>query len=676
MNTKKYLITGGILLLIALLGFLFRNWSREHVNYMTATSDHPLSCASCHVYLSKSKLVQKMANRQYLSPLTVSVTHDGKKLLVAAQESNEVLIVSTETGKVLNRIGVGLHPHSVVADQNDKLAYVTNQWADQVYVIDLATASITDTLETGNGPAGLKVSPDGRTLFVVNTYASNVSVFDLQTGEELSRLDAGNNPTGIGISPDGSTAYVTSRRAHITPYGSPVATEITVVNALTKRTEEHRDIESAYLMENIAFTPSGDLALFTMIRPKNLIPTLQVDRGWMMTNGIGIIERKPDGRTIQLLIDEPNRYFADPFDIEITPDGKLAFLSSSGADCISVLNMDSIRSIINGSTTEQLKIYANYLGTSDRFVVKRIPTGPAPKGLALSPDGSTLYVAEYLNDRIAVINTNTLETIESIDLGGPKKISEFRQGRRLLNNAGATFQKQYSCYTCHPDEHEDGLIYNMASKDMGRNITNTMSLRNIGDTPPYKWTGKNQSVYKQDGMRFSTVLTRTEAFNYDDLDAISAYITRGIHNPPNLEYNPNGELTEAQRKGKELFERTHLFNGEEIPVRNRCVTCHPGPLYTDKKLADVATLAASDDSLLFDTPGLYNLYLSAPYLHDGRARTLEEIWTIYGQSEQHGMVNDFTKIQLNNLMEYLYSLRDPRYDLPETKSQHAAFIHP
>jgi YVTN family beta-propeller protein len=671
---KKLLIYGGILLFIAVLGYFFHNWARNHVDYMTATTDHPLRCASCHVYLSKNKMVQRMVNRQYLSPLNLTVTHDGKKLLVVAQESNALLIVDTESGKVLQKIEVGLHPHSVVVNNNDQIAYVSNQWADNVVSVDLASGTVTDTLPTANGPAGISLSADGNYLYVVNSYASNISIFDLQSREELTRLDAGNNPTGIRLSPDGSAAYVTSRRAHIAPYGEPVATEITVVNTSTRKTEEHRDIESAYLMENIAFTPSGDLALFTMIRPKNLIPTLQVDRGWMMTNGIGIIERKPDGRTIQLLIDEPNRYFADPFSIVITPDGKKAFVSSSGVNTISVLDVDSIRALIAGASPEMLHMYANYLGNSDRFVLKRIPTGPAPKGLALSPDGSKLYVAEQLNDRVAVISTDKMETVGSIDLGGPKRITEFRRGRRLFANAGGTFQNQYACYTCHPDEHEDGLIYNMASKDMGRNITNTMSLRNIGDTPPYKWTGKNQSVYKQDGMRFSTVLTRTEAFNYDDLDAISAFITRGIVNPPNLEYNRTGELTEQQLRGKKIFERTTTSKGEEIPVGNRCITCHPGPLYTNKGMAYVATLAATDDSMLFDTPGLYNLYLSAPYLHDGRAKTLEEIWTVYGQTEKHGVINDLLKEQLNDMIEYLRSIRDPRYENPAAQVEHASFI--
>jgi cytochrome c peroxidase len=47
---------------------------------------------------------------------------------------------------------------------------------------------------------------------------------------------------------------------------------------------------------------------------------------------------------------------------------------------------------------------------------------------------------------------------------------------------------------------------------------------------------------------------------------------------------------------------------------------------------------------------------SAPYLHDGSARSLEEIWTLYNPKDLHGVTNDLTKDQLNDLIEYLKTL--------------------
>jgi cytochrome c peroxidase len=174
-------------------------------------------------------------------------------------------------------------------------------------------------------------------------------------------------------------------------------------------------------------------------------------------------------------------------------------------------------------------------------------------------------------------------------------------------------------------------------------------------------------------MRFSTFLTRTESFSYKDLDALTAYILTGIKNPPNLMYNPDGELTEAQLLGKKIFERTKDFTGHDIPVANRCITCHTPPYYTNRKLAYVQTLAATDDSILIDTPHLNDIYASAPYLHDGRAATLEEIWTKYGKTEKHGVVNDLTKIQLNELIDYLKSLRSPAYETNSPKKLQAKY---
>jgi cytochrome c peroxidase len=165
------------------------------------------------------------------------------------------------------------------------------------------------------------------------------------------------------------------------------------------------------------------------------------------------------------------------------------------------------------------------------------------------------------------------------------------------------------------------------------------------------------------------VLTRTEQFSYKDLDALVAYIITGIPYPPNLKYNPDGELAEMQLRGKIIFERTTDKRGNIIPAGNRCITCHPAPYFTNRKLADVGTLALSDDSMKFDTPHLNNIYASAPYLHDGRATTLEEIWTRYNPNDKHGVANDLTKIELNELIEYLKTLSSPKY-YKKVKTKH------
>ena len=76
----------------------------------------------------------------------------------------------------------------------------------------------------------------------------------------------------------------------------------------------------------------------------------------------------------------------------------------------------------------------------------------------------------------------------------------------------------------------------------------------------------------------------------------------------------------------------------------------------DRNLLSVGEGSWLDTQAVFDIPHLTNIYETAPYLHDGRADTLEEIWTRFNPNDEHGITNDMTKDQLNDLIEYLKSL--------------------
>ena len=669
---KKIFLIASILLLIGFVGFHGHKISTDHVQYITAGEPHTLNCFSCHAYIVRNGPIAKMVKEQYISPMNMAVSSDGSILYITAQEGNKLLAVNTTNHQIEYSINVGQRPHSVVLSKDGKTAYVSNQWSYNIFIIDLDKKQVTDTLTTGTGPAGIAISKNNDYLYVANTYSSDISIFDLNSKQEIRRLSAGKDPCGVTISPDGKSVFVSNRLSNKVPFRTTPKSEITIFGTKYQRVI-HRDIfSSATIQENTAITPSGDLAIVTQVRPKNLIPTAQVEQGWMMNHGIGIIDLRNDRKKIQLLTDEPNAFYADPYDIVISPDGKKAFISHSGADVITVLDIDAIRNLITTSTDEQLEMYSNHLGISSQFVIARIHTGANPKGLALSPDGKILYVAERLDDKIAIIDTKTLKKLESIDLEGPR-MTVSRFGQQLFHSSGHTFQGQYSCLTCHPDSHQDGLTWDMGP-DSGRDLANTQTLLEIDQTSPFKWNGKNVSVFMQDGMRFSKFLTRTEVFNQKELDALVSYILTELDLPPNPYRDPSGKLTDAQQRGKIIYERTETNCGRVIPVMDRCVTCHPAPLYTDRRQDDVGTRKAADDDEVFDTPSLNNTFDSPPYLHDGSAFSLEEIWTKFNDHDEHGYANDMTKDQLNDLVEYLKSLggsefyTDKEHDTKEASS--------
>ena len=46
-----------------------------------------------------------------------------------------------------------------------------------------------------------------------------------------------------------------------------------------------------------------------------------------------------------------------------------------------------------------------------------------------------------------------------------------RRGEYLFNHAAISFQKQLSCNTCHPENHVDGLIYDIAVDGAANDLT-------------------------------------------------------------------------------------------------------------------------------------------------------------------------------------------------------------
>jgi YVTN family beta-propeller protein len=320
------------------------------------------------------------------------------------------------------------------------------------------------------------------------------------------------------------------------------------------------------------------------------------------------------------------------------------------------VDIEKLLAVIEDATDyEREHVLPNHLGKPTEFVLTHITTGKSPRAVAITSDGATAYVADALDDTITVIDIATLSVIDTIDLGGSKEISEVRWGEQLFHSADIAFHRQFSCHTCHPDGHVDGITYDIEPDGLGVSPVDNRTLRGILDTAPFKWEGTNPTLSRQCGPRLAVFFTRVEPFTPVELEALTTYIAT-IPRPPNRHRPLGAPLTEAQRRGRKMFERTMTNDGRVIPVNQRCITCHPPPLYTDRSRRDVGTKMPLDREALFDVPHLTNIYDSAPYLHNGASETLEEIWTRFNPKDQHGFTNDMTKDQLNDLVEFLKTL--------------------
>jgi hypothetical protein len=262
-------------------------------------------------------------------------------------------------------------------------------------------------------------------------------------------------------------------------------------------------------------------------------------------------------------------------------------------------------------------VLPNHLGYPTEFIVKHIPTGKNPRAILIMPDNKRAFVANSLDDTLGIIDLSKMEMTGSVDLGGPKAITKQRLGEQLFHNAFVTFHRQYSCNSCHPDGHVDGMTYDIEADGIGIQPVDNRTLRGILDTAPFKWEGTNPSLSRQCGARLAVFFTRLAPFTPEQLAAVDYYVTT-IPRPPNR-FRPLGAtLTPAQRRGKEIFDRTTANDGRTIPLLNRCATCHFPPYYTDRKRHDVGTKMSFDRTGNFDVPHLNNIYdLAAGRMYHG-----------------------------------------------------------
>jgi YVTN family beta-propeller protein len=594
--------------------------------------------------------VEAEVSERYLSPIEMALSPDGRLLYVVCEASGELRVVDLRTSAIVATVAVGNTPRGIALSRDGRVIYVSNSGSDTVSVIDAANLKVVRTLATGFEPHGLVLDRIEATLYVANRLSSDISVIDTASGQEIKRLVAGRGASYLTLSPDGKSVYGTHIYPNAGAFRSQPNSEITMIDTSRQTVVERKMLANVAGVFHVALSRDGKLGVAAQLRPKNLIPLAHVEHGWAFGDSLTLFGEDVGG-TVQVPLDELERYYALPWAVAIAPDKSKIFVTTAGSENVTVLDVHKLLSFIRGRRGS----FANDLSASANYVVARIPVGHNPRGALLSADGRRLYVANRLDDNISVIDTVSNRVVSTIDLGGPKTVNALRHGEQIFFTADYAFQGQFGCANCHLDATIDGLQWDLEPDGFGKDIVDNRSLENLAGTEPFKWNGGNPDMPTECGPRTEKYFYRSQSYNSQELTDIVKFVY-------SLPYRANryrlgdGELTAAQERGKRIFERTRYKNNNPIPERNQCAYCHSGPKYTSQRQFDVGTGKVTDRSPVLDVPQLSNVAYSAPYLHDGSARSLEEIWTVFNPKDEHGVSNDLTKDELNDLIEYLKTL--------------------
>jgi len=410
-------------------------------------------------------------------------------------------------------------------------------------------------------------------------------------------------------------------------------------------------------VSSITLTPDEQWAWYTAVKPDtgrgNLYGT-EIDPDNTTRAIIGRIDLRgsapadEDGSRIDF--DNSD----SPTSVAFSPLGDWGFVTAQGNNLVGVFD----RLAIEQTST-----------ISARNSRARLATGLAPQGILIDDSSGKLWVKNFMDrtvsvhdvsaflergtitDGPAVIPTVTTEKLAPGVFNG-KQIFYNASDRGGSDGANRMSDEGYiSCASCHVDGMHDGRVWDFTQR--GEGLRNTIDLRGRGgmEHGNVHWTanfdeiqdfendirngfGGHGFLSDSDFATTSDPLGTPKAGLDPDLDALAAYVASLTEEtlPKSPHREPNGTMTPEATLGASIF------------ADQGCATCHvPGSDYTDSLvgdglagLHDVGSIRPSSGHRIssaltgIDTPTLRGVWNGAPFLHNGSALTLQEVFTTAG----------------------------------------------
>lgn len=586
---------------------------------------------------------------RYQGPQAVAAASDGRTLFVAAVDAREVLWLGLPGGNVVRRVAVPGEPTALAVVPGGRLAVAAASPQSRLLIFDVSTGRQLASIPVGHTASVVAISPDGCRAYVCNRFNNDVSVVDLAAGREIQRVPAVREPIAAAITPDGQTVLVANHLPDCrtdNPEAFDIAAAVTVIDARTLGVTHLPLAHGANGVRAICVTPDGRYALVTHLLSNFQKVPFRVDMGWINTNVVAILDIRNRSLVRTVGMDDYDLGAGNPWGIACTADGKQVCVALSGIHQLAMIELETLLGTRARTMSPMMGVWPIYPSLANTLWRRIALPGKGPRGIAAV--GDRVYVTEHFSDAIAVVDPAVDGSKEepdltrcvkgSIPLGPPPQWTPERRGELAFHDATLCYQKWQSCASCHPDGRIDGLTWDLMNDGAG-NPKSTKSMLFAHRTPPAMAEAVRMNA--EDAVRagLTHILFTEEREEPLALD-MDAYLKtlRPVPSP----YLLDGRLSPAAERGKKLFESSRIG----------CARCHPGPLFTDMKSHDVGTRASYETTRHFDTPTLVEVWRTAPYLHDGRYRTIRELLS----KGKHGLSDELEKQELDDLVEFVLSL--------------------
>ena len=611
---------------------------------------------------------------EYLGPVDVVAAKDGKSLFVLNADAAQIAVFDVAGGKVARTIALPAGPTGLALSPDGATLYVTSATPQGVVtVIDAASGKAKGTIPVGHGAIGPTVSPDGKRLYVCNQYTDNVALIDLDA-KKVTVVPVVREPVRSAVTPDGKQLFVSNLLPIDPSDGYDVASMVSVINTESREVKGIRLPNGSGSLRGVCISPDGKYAYAVHILSRYQMPTTQLERGWMNTNAMSIIDVAAGKLVNTVLLDDIDLGAARPWGVACTADGKSICVTHAGTHELSVIDSTALmeklaavpateeaareagryddRSAYSSVTVDDVPNDLAFLVGIRRRI--RLPKGGpwgwldvdpfevnGPRGLTII--GAKAYVAVYFSDKLAVVDLEPTPgyPVTPVALGPQPVLTPQRRGEIFFNDATLCFQHWQSCSSCHPNTRVDALNWDLMNDGMG-NPKNVRSMILAHKTPPAMSSG----VRGDAEAAVRSGLTHIQFSVRPDEDAVAMDEYLKALQPVPSPHLVDGQLSESAKRGKELF----------FSERVGCAQCHPEPLYTDLEMHDVGSRGQYDRRDDFDTPTLVECWRTAPYMHDGHYTTMKSLFTEGKHGKKGGDVEGLNEKEINDLVEFVLSL--------------------
>ena len=225
-------------------------------------------------------------------------------------------LVDPASGEKVKSIRLAQPPNGMAVD--GATAYVAEGGPrGAVEVVDLESGELKCSFPAGHTPMSPVVREEK--LYVACRFDSRVLEMDAATGTVLNSWNVPREPVALAVSPDGRKIWAAGHLPAGAADGDFTAAALTLVEdgkavhfPLSNGTQGVR---------GMAISPDGRYLAVAHVLSRYQVPTTQLDRGWMNTNAVTVIDTDEPDKPHPVLLDDPDAGAANPWGVSFSEDG-------------------------------------------------------------------------------------------------------------------------------------------------------------------------------------------------------------------------------------------------------------------------------------------------------------------------------------------------------------------